>query len=122
MCAGLVCVETTVFFALETAGLVLPSVLRFNLPSAAPLYAELVELVTGTPVAGSDEARADALVKAIEALILDLGLPPTLREASVPEDALEGLAEDAMLQQRLLINNPREVAYEDALAIYRAAF
>jgi len=27
-----------------------------------------------------------------------------------------------MLQQRLLVNNPREVAYEDALAIYRAAY
>jgi alcohol dehydrogenase len=102
--------------------LVLPSVLRFNLPSAAPLYAELVELVTGKPVAGSDEARAEALVTAIESLIRDLGLPPTLSEASVPENALEQLAGDAMLQQRLLINNPREVAYEDALAIYRAAY
>jgi alcohol dehydrogenase len=32
------------------------------------------------------------------------------------------LAEDAMLQQRLLVNNPRDVAYDDALAIYRAAY
>ena len=32
------------------------------------------------------------------------------------------LAEDAMLQQRLLVNNPREVALEDALEIYRAAY
>jgi alcohol dehydrogenase len=32
------------------------------------------------------------------------------------------LAEDAMLQQRLLVNNPREVSYEDALGIYRDAF
>jgi alcohol dehydrogenase len=27
-----------------------------------------------------------------------------------------------MLQQRLLVNNPREVAYDDALAIYQAAY
>jgi alcohol dehydrogenase class IV len=27
-----------------------------------------------------------------------------------------------MLQQRLLINNPREVSLEDALAIYQEAF
>jgi alcohol dehydrogenase class IV len=40
----------------------------------------------------------------------------------VAEHDLEMLAADAMLQQRLLINNPREVAYEDALSIYRAAF
>ena len=38
------------------------------------------------------------------------------------EDALEMLAGDAMQQQRLLVNNPREVSYEDALAIYRTAF
>ena len=32
------------------------------------------------------------------------------------------LAEDAMLQQRLLVNNPRDVEYDDALAIYRTAY
>ena len=32
------------------------------------------------------------------------------------------LAEDAMKQTRLLVNNPREVSYDDALAIYRAAY
>jgi alcohol dehydrogenase len=32
------------------------------------------------------------------------------------------LAHEAMLQQRLLINNPRELTLDDALAIYRQAF
>jgi alcohol dehydrogenase class IV len=27
-----------------------------------------------------------------------------------------------MLQQRLLINNPREITYDDALAIYQRAY
>lgn len=35
---------------------------------------------------------------------------------------LPQLAKDAMLQQRLLINNPRELTEADALAIYRKAF
>ncbi|EAQ97291.1 iron-containing alcohol dehydrogenase [Congregibacter litoralis] len=102
--------------------LVLPAVLRFNLPAAAAHYAELAELVVGSPVSGSEEARAEALIGAIETLISDLGLPATLSAAGVGEDSLETLATDAMLQQRLLVNNPRDVAYEDALAIYRAAF
>jgi hypothetical protein len=34
---------------------------------------------------------------------------------------LPKLAEDAMRQTRLLINNPREIGYEDALAIYGEA-
>ena len=86
------------------------------------LYAELAELVTGEPVAGGDEARTQALIEAMRQLISDVALPATLQQANVPEDDLEMLAQDAMLQQRLLVNNPREVTYDDALAIYRAAY
>jgi len=102
--------------------LVLPSVLEFNAPDAHQHYAELAEIVVGGSVPGSTEAKTAALVDALRALIADVALPATLCEAKVKESDLEMLAEDAMLQQRLLINNPREVAYEDALAIYRAAY
>ncbi len=102
--------------------LVLPAVLRFNLPEAHQHYAELADLLGVNSVSGSAEARAEALINALEHLIRELNLPPTLAEAGVREDSLEMLAEDAMLQQRLLVNNPRDVAYDDALAIYRAAY
>ena len=39
-----------------------------------------------------------------------------MSEADLPR-----LAEDAMKQTRLLVNNPREVTYEDAYAIYSEA-
>jgi alcohol dehydrogenase class IV len=39
----------------------------------------------------------------------------------VTENDLELLAGDAMKQSRLLINNPREMTYEAALAIYQRA-
>ncbi len=102
--------------------LVLPSVLEFNASQASHLYAELAEIVVGEPVPGSDEAKTTALIDALRSLIEDVALPATLSDAGVKEGDLEMLASDAMLQQRLLINNPRDVAYEDALAIYRAAF
>lgn len=102
--------------------LVLPWVLEFNAPNACELYAELAEIVVGAPLAGGAEAKTSALVAALRQLVDDVALPATLRAAGVEEDTLEMLAEDAMLQQRLLVNNPRDVAYEDALAIYRAAF
>ncbi len=101
--------------------LVLPSVLAFNAPSAAVHYAELAPIVIGKPVAGSAEAQAEALRGELIRLIDDVGLPATLEQAGVPAQALGTLAEDAMLQQRLLVNNPREVGYDDALAIYQAA-
>ena len=89
--------------------------LRFNMPAAEALYAELGQIVAG-------EADAVALVEALEGIIRDTGLPPSLSLAEVPESDLPMLADDAMLQQRLLVNNPREVSREDALEIYRAAF
>ena len=101
--------------------LVLPSVLAFNARSAAPLYAELAEVVTGSAQVG-DEAKTQALIDGLRALIADVALPATLGAAGVKEGDLEMLAEDAMLQQRLLINNPRDVSYDDALGIYRAAY
>lgn len=102
--------------------LVLPSVLEFNAPEACELYAELAEIVVGAPIAGGAEAKTAALVAALRQLIADVSLPATLQAAGVDESSLEMLAEDAMLQQRLLVNNPRDVAYQDALDIYRAAY
>jgi alcohol dehydrogenase class IV len=102
--------------------LVLPAVLEFNMTEASGLYAELAEVVLGESIAGSDEAKTAALIAALRQLIDDVELPATLRAAKVQEHDLEMLAEDAMLQQRLLVNNPRDVAYEDALGIYRAAY
>lgn len=102
--------------------LVLPAVLEFNAPQASELYGELAELVVGKAVTGSDEARTAALIAALRELIDDVSLPATLAQAGVEESDLEMLAEDAMLQQRLLVNNPREVNYDDAVAIYRASY
>ena len=62
------------------------------------------------------------LIELLRTLIDDVALPATLEIAGVREQDLEMLAEDAMKQTRLLVNNPREVTYEDALAIYTKAF
>jgi alcohol dehydrogenase class IV len=102
--------------------LVLPSVLEFNAPQANELYADLAEVVIGAPVAGGAEAKTAALIAALRELIDDVSLPATLQQAGVKEGDLEMLATDAMLQQRLLVNNPRDVAYDDALSIYRASY
>ncbi len=102
--------------------LVLPSVLEFNAPEAHALYAQLAEAVIGVPVAGGAEAKTAALIAALRQLIKDVSLPGTLQQAGVKESDLQMLATDAMLQQRLLVNNPRAVSYDDALAIYQAAY
>jgi alcohol dehydrogenase len=101
--------------------LVLPAVMRFNACHASHLYAELAPILIPN-CSGSDEDKAMQLILFIEKLIVEVGLPATLKQAGVSEQSLTTLAEDAMLQQRLLMNNPREVTLADALAIYQAAY
>lgn len=101
--------------------LVLPHVLRFNLPAAAGLYAELAEIVVPES-SGSIEARAAALVVAMQQIADTTGIERTLQQVGIKETDLDRLADDAMLQTRLLGNNPRTVTRDDARAIYAAAF
>jgi len=103
--------------------LVLPHVLRFNAPAAASLYAQIahdafpsLERDTG------DQAVCAAFIEELAALSRKLGMQTRLRDVGIPESALAKMASDAMLQRRLLINNPRDVGETDALAIYRAAW
>jgi alcohol dehydrogenase len=100
--------------------LVLPHVLKFNAEAAAPLYAELAAVML-PGVAGSAQAKTRSFIEHIESLIAGTGIPSTLREVGIEREGLERMAKDAMLQQRLLVNNPRPVTEADALAIYTAA-
>ena len=100
--------------------LVLPHVLRFNASHAEAQYAELATILAPDAI-GSDAARADAMIGAMTVLCKAVGIPTSLREFGIGEDHLDQLADAAMLQTRLLGNNPREIARTDARAIYAAA-
>jgi alcohol dehydrogenase class IV len=102
--------------------LMLGPVLRFNLGAAAPLYAELADVLLG-PRPGRDAAAgAEDFVAEMERLMDESGAPRRLRDVGVTDNALALLAADAMKQMRLLVNNPVEVTETDALALYREAF
>jgi len=101
--------------------LVLPHVLRFNADSAADLYAELADVVVpGTT--GSARDKTQALIENLERMIAETAIPARLRDVGIEREGLGRMASDAMLQTRLLVNNPRPVSEADALAIYNAAF
>ena len=103
--------------------LVLPHVLRFNAPQASDLYAQLAPLILpDTELPDDPLAVSEMLAEHFLALAADLGLQTRLRDMNIAEQDLPMLAEQAMLQQRLLINNPRDVSYDDALAIYQQAY
>ena len=99
--------------------LVLPHVLRFNAEYAAAMYDELAAVVFGSV---EPNAGAYQLADYFYGLAHELGLPVTLRAMNIDEGGLTELAEQSMLQERLLINNPRTVSQDEALMIYQQAY
>jgi alcohol dehydrogenase class IV len=101
--------------------LVLPYVLEFNMAEASEQYAEIAPIIFPELAGQSVEAMGAGMVKGFMEMGPALGLPTKLSDVGVTEGDLTMLAEDAMKQSRLLVNNPREMTYEAALAIYTKA-
>ena len=81
----------------------LPAVLNFNAEACPELYAELAAVYP--------EPSIPRWVLSIGSSCLSprAAYRRPLEQANIPESDLPMLASDAMFQQRLLINNPREV-------------
>lgn len=102
--------------------LVLVPVLEFNRTAASALYAELGRAILPEQQTAGDDAAASAFIAAIRKLVAAMPYAQRLRDAGIAEADLPMLARDVMNIQRLLVNNPRDVAYDDALAIYQSAY
>jgi len=101
--------------------LMLPHVLGFNMPSAMPLYAELGPIVDPALDELGQQAKAAGLIEALRRMSIVTGMPQKLRDVGVDREDLGQLASDAMLQDRLLGNNPRPMNEAQALQLYAAA-
>lgn len=101
--------------------LLLPYVMEFNIEADADKY-ERIAAVLGAEKKSSPKETALEGVKILKQLIIDCGLPISLSQAGVKEESIAQLAEGAIKVQRLLKNNIREIAVDDAIAIYKAAF
>jgi alcohol dehydrogenase len=107
--------------------LVLPHVMTFNKSHCADLYAELAAyIMPGNDGGDGDDddddnsslQTAEHLIQFLHELIAKLQLPQSLAELGIQEKHIDSLANDALKQTRLLINNPKTVSLEDAKQIY----
>ncbi len=105
----------------HTNALVLAEVLKFNAPHAKQLYAELMQWLDPRSN-GSSDGLCDLFVDHMQNHLDQSGLVLKLQDLNVPRQSLETLAKDAMLQTRLLQNNPREITEQAALEIYEAIY
>lgn len=102
--------------------LVLPHVMRFSAPECASQYAELAPIVfPDIDTSGSDDSLCDCFIERLAALSGDLGLEVGLKQVGIKAEDVEKLTIDAMKQTRLLVNNPRELGFEDIKSIYQQA-
>ena len=95
--------------------------MKFNAPNAKQLYAELM-LWLEPHNRGCTDGLCDLFIDHMQNHLDHSGLTLKLKDLSIAEHQLEQLAADAMLQTRLLQNNPRSMTEQDALQIYQAIY
>ena len=101
--------------------ILLPSVMKFNMPAAIRRYAE-VAVAMGCQPGKDDQETAQRGVDFIYQLAEAVGIPQKLSDLGIPQTAVDGMARAAMEVQRLLKNNPREVTEQDARDIYNSLY
>jgi alcohol dehydrogenase class IV len=103
-------------------GLLLPAVMRFNLPARVPQFAAVAKLLGEDVLGLTEHQAAERAVGAVEKLRNDIGIPRRLRDLGVTEAQLRPFAEKAAGIRRILRVNPRPVTADDLEGIYRAAY
>jgi len=105
-----------------TNALMLRHVLAHNLEAAREEYAELAEIIEPDCAGQGSQARAALLIERLDQLARNTGLALRLRDHGIALEEASRLAEEAMKQTRLLVNNPCEISQDDAQRLYEAAW
>lgn len=98
--------------------ILLMPVLRFNRPAIEDRLAAAYDRAMAGD-AQTNAEKAEALLNRIETIVWHLDIPESLSELGIEGVPVEELAAAGMTVQRLLVNNRRPVAFEDAVAIYQ---
>ncbi len=106
----------------EGNGLLLPYVMRFNLPGRELEFAQIASLLGRDTRGCTLEEASEEAIRAVEDLKQAIGIPARLRELDVEQDQLAVFAEKALGIKRILRVNPRMPTKEDLLDILHAAW
>jgi alcohol dehydrogenase len=103
-------------------GLLLPWVMRFNLPARVSEFAQIAWLLGEQVMGLGEQEAAQRAIDAVDRLRADIGVPGRLRDIGVKQEQLRPFAEKAHSIRRVMRVNPRAVTVEDVEGIYRAAW
>ena len=103
-------------------GLLLPFVMRFNLPSRISEFAKVARLL-GEEVTGlAEEDAAERAIVAVNRLRTAIGIPLRIRDLGGALDQLPGFARKSFAIKRLMLLNGRTPTEADLLQILQAAW
>ncbi|HAT76096.1 MAG TPA: lactaldehyde reductase [Flavobacterium sp.] len=101
--------------------LLLPIVMEYNTESAISKYADIARAMGIKVDHLSPQEAAQAAVKAVKNLAIEVGIPEKLQLLNVKEEDLERLSQSAF-EDVCTPGNPREVKLSDILELYKKAF
>lgn len=101
--------------------LVMGPVFRFNLPVAAPYYAELAAVLLPGQVFSNEDEAAEAFVAKLEGFLAVSGLETRLSKLGVTEEDIAPMATEVTQSiARLIATNPRDMSFDEVCALYRS--
>jgi alcohol dehydrogenase class IV len=103
-------------------GLLLPYVMRFNLPQRQAALARIACLLGADVTTGDEHAAALRAIEIVEELRREIGIPMRIRELGGSSQQLPGFADKSFAIKRLLWVNPRDATRDDLLGILQAAW
>lgn len=106
----------------EGNGLLLPHVMKFNMPERMAETAKVAAWLGCDTRGMSDHEAAEVAIEAVHQLNADIGIPRRLRDLGVTPEQLPGFAAKAFAIKRILRVNPRAATPADITAIYEQAW
>jgi alcohol dehydrogenase class IV len=103
-------------------GLLLPYVMRFNLPERKAAFARIAELLGENGSGLSEDAAAERAISSVDRLRSEIGIPHRIRDIGGKRDQLPEFAAKAFAIKRLMAVNPRQASEKDLLGILEAAY
>jgi alcohol dehydrogenase class IV len=103
-------------------GLLLPHVMRYNLPARQREFARIAQLL-GVNTAGMSETQAaEQAVEEIRKLNQTIGIPARMRDLGVREEQIPEFAQKALGIVRLIRVNPRVPTLPDVIQLLNQAY
>ena len=103
-------------------GLLLPYVMRFNLPAKLAAFARIAHLLGEDTRGCNEQEAAERAIAAVERLREKIGIPTRIRDLGGTREQLPTFAAKAFAIKRLRDVNPRVPTEADLLGILEAAY